>query len=1109
MKSLIGIFIGLVLSVSVGAEPLLEGRVSLSSGQPATGVQVRLFDLTDLRRFVGTTTDESGHFALLLQTFSTARGTALPTDFALGQNYPNPSTMEADDSVYGLTVSGEGLVAYVNPTFRVGVDEVDIVVEEHGGARMKRATGGVLGDVDGNGQVDMADALFVAMYSLEPSIVLPNNGDISRGDVNGDGMVDVADAVLLLRYLSNPSDPALPPGIGQDPDNTLAGATEVSLGSSTMGSLSERDIDYFRVTMSSAGTLTVYTTGRVDTEGAILDSSGTVLARDSDSGERVNFRVSVPVSAGTYYIEVKGWRSSTTGDYTLHVVGPLDLVVAASVSDSTLAFGQPFWLRATVRNQGGGEPEPTVLFYYRSTDATITSDDTQISADVVSLETAELVTQSLSLTAAEEAGTYYYGACVQSVSGEHNADNNCSNAVRVIVSSEFVNSDIDIAAVMDGDYRTWHLPDGAMARLGEGRIDDIAFSPGGQYLAVASGIGVWIYEVATSRALMLIPTASSVNSVSFSPDGATLASGSGDGTVKLWDVATGEPIATLQGHTDWVNSVSFSPDGATLASGSGDGTVKLWDVATGEPIATLQGHTDWVNSVSFSPDGATLASGSGDGTVKLWDVATGEPIATLQGHTDWINSVSFSPDGATLASGSYDGTILLWDVATHTTIATLEGHALTVLSMSFSPDGATLASGSGDGTVKLWDVATHTTIATFGRHTDWVYSVSFSPDGATLASGSGDGTVRIWDVATHATIATLGGHADWVNSVSFSPDGATLASGSGDGTVRIWDVVTHTTIATLEGHVSTVRSVSFSPDGATLASGSGDGTVRIWDAATHTTIATLGGHADWVNSVSFSPDGATLASGSDDGAVKLWDVATGEPIATLEGHTDVVRSVSFSPDGATLASGSYDGTILLWDVATGEPIATLQGHADVVRSVSFSPDGATLTSGSYDGTVKLWDVATGEPIATLEGHADVVNSVSFSPDGATLASGSGDGTILLWDVAEWTNSGTIAAANKLIGLLDEPQLQQNAPNPFNSQTILSYFLPKSGPVRLELFSVTGQRVATLHQGPQQAGYHRLRWEARDDEGHPLASGIYFYRLETINGILTRKFTLLR
>ena len=537
MKLLIGSFIGLVLIISVGAEPLLEGRVSLSSGQPVAGVQVRLFDWTDLRQFVSTTTDENGHFALPLRAFSTASGTALPTAFALGQNYPNPfnpstvipyqlptsahvrldvfnllgqrlatlvdaersagvhtaqwdatdaagravgagvyiyrlsvgeqtesrrmvlvdgqagipaaaaprpvrsvgeGEVEADGSVYGLTVSGEGLVAYVNPTFRVGVDEVDIVVEEYSSARMKLAADGVLGDVDGNGQVDVFDVLFVLLYSVDPSIVLPNNGDISRGDVNGDGLVDVADGGLLLQYLSDPSDPALPPGIGQDPDDTPEGATPVDLGSSTDGSLSERDEDYFVVEMSSAGTLTAYTTGDTDTEGYILDSSGNVLDRNDDGGEGWNFWVSAPVSAGTYYIRVEGSYSSTTGDYTLHVVGPLDLVVAASVSDSTLAFEQPFTLRATVRNQGGGAPEPTVLFYYSSTDATITSDDTQISADVVSLETAELVTKSLSLTAPAEAGTYYYGACVQGVSGEHNTDNNCSDAVRVTVSSEFV-----------------------------------------------------------------------------------------------------------------------------------------------------------------------------------------------------------------------------------------------------------------------------------------------------------------------------------------------------------------------------------------------------------------------------------------------------------------------------------------------------------------------------------------------------------------------------------------------------------------------------------------------------------------------------------------------
>ena len=230
-------------------------------------------------------------------------------------------------------------------------------------------------------------------------------------------------------------------------------------------------------------------------------------------------------------------------------------------------------------------------------------------------------------------------------------------------------------------------------------------------------------------------------------------------------------IATLEGDTDGINSVSFSPDGGTLASGSRDGTVKLWDVTTRQIIDTLEGDTDGVNSVSFSPDGGTLALVSWDGTVKLWDVTTRQNIAMLEGDTAGINSVSFSPDGGTLASGSWDKTVKLWNVATRQSIATLEGHGGFVTSVSFSLDGGTLASGSYDKTVKLWNVATRQSIATLEGHTAEVFSVSFSPDGGTLASGSYDKTVKLWNVTTRQNIATLEGHTDGVSSVSFSPDG--------------------------------------------------------------------------------------------------------------------------------------------------------------------------------------------------------------------------------------------------------------------------------------------------------------------------------------------------
>jgi len=277
----------------------------------------------------------------------------------------------------------------------------------------------------------------------------------------------------------------------------------------------------------------------------------------------------------------------------------------------------------------------------------------------------------------------------------------------------------------------------------------------------------------------------SVLSVSFSPDGKTLASGSSNTTIKLLDVTIGEEIRTLNGHRDEVRSVSFSPDGKTLASGSYDNTIKLWDVNIGKEIHTLNGHRDWVRSVSFSPDGKTLASGSDDNTIKLWDVTIAKEIRTLKGHRNTVISVSFSPDGKTLASGSYDNTIKLWDVTIGKEIRTLNGHSSSVRSVSFSPDGKTLASGSYDNTIKLWDITIGKEIWTLSSP---VASVSFSPDGKTLASGSDDNTIKLWGVTTGKEIRILKRHSNRVNSVSFSPDGKTLASGSGDNTVILWNL---------------------------------------------------------------------------------------------------------------------------------------------------------------------------------------------------------------------------------------------------------------------------------------------------------------------------------
>ena len=615
-----------------------------------------------------------------------------------------------------------------------------------------------------------------------------------------------------------------------------------------------------------------------------------------------------------------------------------------------------------------------------------------------------------------------------------------------------------VAAV---DTSEWNLPEGAKARLGKGSINDITCSSDGALLAVASQIGIWIYDIQTREALALLTGhTGSVERVSFSPDGKTIVSGGQDNIVRLWDVETQTQIGKLEGYTGGPDSIWFSPDGHTLVSRDDDNTLRLWDVNTQTQIHTLEGYTGSVESVSFSPDGKTIATGGQDEIVRLWEVSTRTEIGRLEGHTWAINSVVFSPDGTTIASGSIDTTVRLWDVDTQTEMGILEGHTYAVNSVSFSPDGKTIASGSNDNTVRLWDVDTQTEIGIFERSSPY-YRVSFSPDGKTIAgmtTWSGY-LLRLWDVETqtetplrynffqHSVFSEhtwevlwvvaaqakkiftiLQRHTWGVESVSFSPDGKKIAASVGDFILgfragyytRMWDV------ATLMEEIDTInrwgdyefgnKTVAFSPDGKTILSRYGQQVICLRDAATYTEIRRLEIPGHWVSIAVFSPDGHTLAILQHDyhspyygsQIVRLWDVDTDTEIGRLLGHIGQVQSVAFSPDGRTLATaGSIDGTVRLWNVDTQTEVAVLRGHTGWVNSVLFSPDGKTIVSGSNDHTVRLWDVATLTEIGRLEGHTAAVNSVSFNPDGKTIVSADQHGTVRLWDVGTQTGMGTL------------------------------------------------------------------------------------------------------
>ena len=503
-----------------------------------------------------------------------------------------------------------------------------------------------------------------------------------------------------------------------------------------------------------------------------------------------------------------------------------------------------------------------------------------------------------------------------------------------------------------------------------------------------------------------------VDSVAFSADGRTLASGSQDGTARLWDVAThtqlGAPIAA---NGLPVTSVAFSPDGRTLAVGGDYGMVQLWNVASHGPAGSpLAAKSD--TNVVFSPDGRMLATASQDGTVQLWNPATGQPVgAPLAAGPSPVTSIAISGDGLLLADGAQNGTVRLWNIADPARPIPL-GQPLTagagsVTSLAFSPDGRLLATARQDGTVRLWDAATHRLLGSLATASlGSVDSVAFSPDDRTLASGSSDGTVELWDLATAkqpGSTLTAGAKVGSYTSVAFSPGGDVLAAGGRDGAVRLWDAA-HRLLGSLPTG-SVVDSVAFSPDGRMLASGSGNGTILLWNAATHRLLGSLvTGSARPVTSVAFSTHGSMLASASQDGMVRLWDTATHKLLGSLvTGSAEPVNSVAFSTDG-TLAAAGQDGTVRLWNAAAGLQLGLhLITNAGPVTSVAFSPDGSMLASASQDGTVRLWDTATRVQLGLpLTANAGPLTSVAFSPDGGTLAAG-GNETIWLGSGFLWHN----------------------------------------------------------------------------------------------------------
>jgi WD40 repeat protein len=390
------------------------------------------------------------------------------------------------------------------------------------------------------------------------------------------------------------------------------------------------------------------------------------------------------------------------------------------------------------------------------------------------------------------------------------------------------------SAHFNNTVRIWDAATGQEIRTLSGRkfpFTTLVFSPDGVRLAAGySDGGVQLWDAATGQEIGTLRGATSgVNSLAFSADGRRLHSAGGNGTAKVWDVTGAQETFTIQAPTRIGGNVAFDRlDNIQLACGARDGTVMLWQVATGQETRVFKGHTDHVSKVALSPDGRYLASASRDQTVKLWDVATGIATSTFRGHTKAVSTVAFSPNGQRLASAGTDLTIRVWDVATRQEIHTLHARTVQVTNVVFSPDSKRVAA-SESGTLEVWDVATGQEVRTIKAHAGLLWSLAFSPDGLRLASAASDGTIKIWDAATGKSIHTLNGHSNYVTCVTFSPDGRRIASG-GDDAVKLWDAATGQETLTLEEQSSEAWSLAFSRDGRRLAASHADGTIKVWEA---------------------------------------------------------------------------------------------------------------------------------------------------------------------------------------------------------------------------------------------------------------------------------------
>lgn len=568
-------------------------------------------------------------------------------------------------------------------------------------------------------------------------------------------------------------------------------------------------------------------------------------------------------------------------------------------------------------------------------------------------------------------------------------------------------------------------------------VTAVAYSPDGHTHATGNQAGE--LSLRTDDQPRSVQVGVSINAISFSPSGQTIAIACGDAIVYLYDSQTLERTRSLVGHTEGVLSADFSSNGSQLVTAGYDQTVRVWDPTSGDELYTLRGHTWWVWSARFNTRSDRIVSTGHDGRAIVWRRSNAgfEPLTEFSEHEGAVYAADFGADGK-VASAGYDRTIRVWDPEAvqptdierrvaglpdpPTPHAVLTGHQGPVRTVRFGNDGQTLLSGSYDNSLRLWRLDDNTgwsVARTLRGHGGRVNEVAISPDGRTAISAGDDERTLVWELGgdgeTQVLRTTnLQGHEDALLSATFSPDGERIVTASRDRSAKVWDTSTGNPIATLaEGHEFLATRAILCQEGRTLATIGGDGAARVWDIAAGVERYTLAG-AGRNAALAVSDQGGWIATGSDTTTVQIYSLDAGTPNATLIGHPGTITALAASDDGLSLASGDDRGVIRVWNKTDEKWTLAyeMRGHSAAVTALRFHPNGGKLISASGDYTCGQWDLASGEEINRLMlKHPDWVTAMDVSPNGELALTAASDGVVRLWKLDDATLVATTTLDN--------------------------------------------------------------------------------------------------